>query len=81
MKFIPVALVAALGVFFALAQQPAAATEPVAIVKKEEAKKAPEPTCEKKDMKNGKCPKVFPKAPKPSDKQLEDAKKKAEAKK
>jgi hypothetical protein len=79
MKFISVALLAIMPMF-AFAQQPAP-KEPVPVVKKEEAKKAPEPTCEKKEMKNGKCPKVFPKAPKPSDKQLEDAKKKAESKK
>jgi hypothetical protein len=80
MKFISVALLAIMPMF-AFAQQPAP-KEPAPVVKKEDAKKAPqEPTCEKKEMKNGKCPKVFPKAPKPSDKQLEDAKKKAESKK
>lgn len=80
MKFISAVFLAIMPIF-AFAEQPAP-KEPVPVVKKEEAKKAPQaPTCEKKEMKNGKCPKVFPKAPKPTDKQLEDAKKKAEAKK
>ena len=78
MKFIPVALVAALGVFFAFAQQPAAATPAPAA--------APKVDCKlKKNAALAECKpapkKPMPKAPKPTDKQLEDAKKKAAAKK
>lgn len=88
MKFIHVAILALTPLCtLAMAQAPAPkAPAPAAVAPvvskppaKDEAKK--EPTCEKKDMKNGKCPKVFPKAPKPTDKQLEDAKKKADTKK